>query len=196
MSKNKVSRKAKAYELFTKGFGPYSPEVRALGLKSSTRAAYHSEWLAAGRPGAPTDEIDDELIPQGSKILSENELLVPTEREEIKIVETESSETIGEEDSKGKQEGSVEETKGETKGEEESSHRGPNGKKLPTLIAGQGFTLAVTLSTKTIGLYQIAANMSEENLTLGDFLDACVEDTYRGRGYDLGLVKIGGNHGK
>jgi len=71
--------------------------------------------------------------------------------------------------------------------------KGSDGKKPQrTIVAGQGLTFQIAISTKTLQLYQIAASMSEDELTIGDFVDTCVEDFFRGRGFDLGLIKIGG----
>lgn len=59
----------------------------------------------------------------------------------------------------------------------------------------EGYALAVktTLSLKTLMLYQIEAGRRGDNLEVGDFIDECVADYFRGRGVDLGLVDLGGS---
>jgi len=73
----------------------------------------------------------------------------------------------------------------------ESEERG--GKVIPVL--GQGLTMTITISVKTLALYQIAASRLGGELTMGDFVDGCVELMHRDRGLDLGLINIrGGDH--
>lgn len=64
------------------------------------------------------------------------------------------------------------------------------------LVPGRGLTFAVTINTKTLAFYQVFQSRQKEPVTLGDFFDVTAEDFFRGRGYDLGLVKIGGGDGK
>ena len=49
----KQSKKELAYDLFSEGFESGSPEVKALGLKGTTRRTYYSVWLRKGRPATP-----------------------------------------------------------------------------------------------------------------------------------------------
>ena len=65
---------------------------------------------------------------------------------------------------------------------------------LPEEIVGKGIPVKVTLSISTLAYYQIASTQYR-SLTLGTFLDSCADDTFRGRGLSLGLVKEGGKHG-
>jgi hypothetical protein len=64
-------------------------------------------------------------------------------------------------------------------------------------IAGHGLNITAVISVKTMALYEIARaaqkelEPNSEELSLGDFIDVCVEDTYQGRGQDLGLIAIG-----
>jgi hypothetical protein len=67
-----------------------------------------------------------------------------------------------------------------------------NGAHPPQDITAEGLKVTVFISIKTMALYQIAQSKSSEQLTLGDFLDACAEDFFTGRGQDLGLVQVGG----
>jgi len=55
MGRAKITRKDKTYKLFSKGFTPSSPEVKALGLSKGSRESYYSEWKAEGQP-APSVE--------------------------------------------------------------------------------------------------------------------------------------------
>ena len=44
------SKKARAFQLFSQGKGPSSPEVKALGLHKSTRFKYYNQYLAVRKP--------------------------------------------------------------------------------------------------------------------------------------------------
>ncbi len=87
----------------------------------------------------------------------------------------------------------------EDEGEEiEIASNGKN-KKETQAVSATSLRVTVEISVKTLMLYHIAATKHRESgeegeLTLGDFIDACAEDTYVGRGLDLGLVSIGGNN--
>jgi hypothetical protein len=200
MSKPKtISKKARAYELFVKGYGPYSAEVRNLGLKGSTRASYYAEWKAAGYPRPDTEELDNDFIPRGRNALSEASLAVEQPSNEVDNIEEQEVVTndaeiefVEEEDKSSEAEKSDETDLGSG---EDGNGKQPakGGRKLRTMVAGQGLDIAVTLSLKTLSLYQYAASLNKDKLTLGDFLDTCVEDYYKGRGLDLGLVELGGN---
>lgn len=165
--------KEQAYRLFNEGKTASSPEVKVLGLKSSTRYSYHTMWEKAGRPAsAPGTPPASEPKAKG-KVISELEMIA------------EPTEELNEEEEE-KEEGSELKQKPKAR---------TDGKKYPaTLVAGQGLTFAVTISTKTLMLYQIAASQQGEELTLGDFVDVCVEDAYQGRGLDIGLITIGGRN--
>jgi hypothetical protein len=49
-TKGKDTKKAKAFQLFSEGNGPSSPEVKALGLHKSTRFKYYNQYLAVHKP--------------------------------------------------------------------------------------------------------------------------------------------------
>ena len=55
MGRASVTRKDKAYKLFSEDHVPSSPEVKALGLSKGSRDSYYSEWKAEGQP-APSVE--------------------------------------------------------------------------------------------------------------------------------------------
>lgn len=57
-------------------------------------------------------------------------------------------------------------------------------------VVGFGLPIRVQLSIKTLALYQIAKSRAKDGLNLGNFLDDCCADYFRGRGVDLGLVEL------
>lgn len=171
------SKKDVAFKLFAQGKTALSPEIKALKLKGKTRYNYYLEWKQIHGIKDEEETADES---KRKKIPSELTMLRPAEERE------EGEEPVESEDE-------PEETP--PKDEEKSKTSGDGKKPPPRMIAGQGLTFSITISTKTLMLYQIAAASQEEELTIGDFLDACVEDTYQGRGLDLGLVKTGGNNG-
>lgn len=87
------------------------------------------------------------------------------------------------------------------KGEEDKS-KGDGKKKnvaIPKSVADEGIMCNVRLSLHTLSLYKIANQSSVDitglPLSLGDFLDDCVEDFYQGRGLALGLINLGAGGG-
>jgi len=48
--KGRESKKAKAFQLFSHGKGPSSPEVKALGLHKSTRFKYYKQYMTTHKP--------------------------------------------------------------------------------------------------------------------------------------------------
>lgn len=174
-----MNKKAIAFSLFDKGKTPSSPEIKELKLKGGTRYTYFDDWKNKEIfPGA-----NKPLVESKGKVRSELEMVTPSTDKETKEEEEETNENEKETEVEGGGKAKVVGRKSEGKG---NGQKGP-----PGMVAGQGLTFAITISTKTLMLYQIAAG-KEEELTLGDFIDTCVEDTYRGRGFDLGLVKIAG----
>jgi hypothetical protein len=63
---------------------------------------------------------------------------------------------------------------------------------IPEKVVGEGLPIRVAISIKTLALYQYMRAKSGDSLELGDFIDDCVADVFRGRGFDLGLVKLEG----
>lgn len=181
-----MSKKDKAFELFDEGKTTSSPEVKELKLKGATRYNYYAEWQKAGGVASPSPKAISEAKVKG-KVVSELKMIA------------EPKEEVNEEEEKVNEEGEGEKEEEEEEKEPPESKEKPkekpstDGKKSPpTMVAGQGLTFAITISTKTLMLYQLAATYQDDELTLGDFIDTCVEDTYLGRGLDLGLVKTGG----
>lgn len=190
----KVSKKIKAYQLFAQGYEPKSPQVKALKLKYGTVQTYYCSWKSEGSPfpspppeekAADKSKVKPKIIkgkiplPGGESIrpLTELELVPP------KVESDELSVELGE----PKVEGSEEKPSGE-----KVVVPSDGKKQQPKSILAEGLTVTVNISPKTLMLYDLACSMQDGELTLGDFIDVCVEDTYRGRGVDLGLVKIGG----
>jgi len=62
---------------------------------------------------------------------------------------------------------------------------------IPEEVVGRGIPFKVTLSVRTIAYFQIASSINP-GLTIGDFIDQCVHDTFEGRGLSLGLIKLEG----
>ena len=189
----KVTKKGEAFKLFDEGETALSPKVKALKLKGKTRNNYYLRWKEE-RGIASSDAPLSESKGKG-RVISEREMVVPME--EVKENE---EEVAGGEEELGEDESETLEPEGDEKAGEPETHKPEGNKKVeptggkrpPTMIAGLGHTYAITISTKTVMFYQFAASQLEEELTLGDFFDMCVEDTYQGRGLDLGLVVIGG----
>lgn len=63
------------------------------------------------------------------------------------------------------------------------------------LIHGFGIPVRVLLNTITLTRYQVMRARIPD-MTLGDFLDACAEESFRGRGMDIGIINIRGQHGR
>ena len=49
-NKGKDTKKARAFQLFSEGKGPSSPEVKTLGLHKSTRFKYYNQYLVVYKP--------------------------------------------------------------------------------------------------------------------------------------------------
>ncbi len=75
------------------------------------------------------------------------------------------------------------------KGKEESSKE-----KARSSIIGEGLAIQVKISVKSMALFEDARHRiflnTGEKIMLGDFIDTCIEDFYKGRGMDLGIVQI------
>lgn len=201
------------YSLFSKGLDAHSPEVKELckatkHLQSGLHAAF-SKWKELGKPdhyphketgtgeakgkdvaalpGATVGGIDtttrqpaSQVAPKEEKPLVEksNEAEEPPEEEPP---QEEPPETPPETPPEEKAKGGIILAFGADEKEIDLDHM-------------EGYALAVktTLSLKTLMLYQIEAFRRGDNLEVGDFIDECVADYFRGRGVDLGLVDLGG----
>lgn len=169
-----MSKKAKAFDLFDQGLRPGDPELKALGIAAKTRFNYFQLWKRlpseAAQKIAEVTKVGKESGTRGlATILPGGEWIAPIS--EVAMKSTTDGGAINGETEKG-----------------ESSNVSP----LAEIIHGFGLTVTVEISVKTLMLYQIAAARVDEPITLGEFFDDCVEDFYRGRGVDLGLIRIGG----
>jgi len=167
------SKTARAFELFEEGKTASSPEVKALGLKPSSRYSLFSQWKHGKRE--PKAEVTTAL-PKGESVGGIDEVKgevkeKPEELEEEEEIAEEKPEVV-------KPEILIAREEGEKEGV------------IPENIVGEGLNIKVRVSVKTLALYQIAYTAAGDNLSLGDFLDSCVEDFFQGRGQDLGLVKM------
>ena len=197
------SKKSKAYRLFSEGKEARSPEVKALKLTKATRYNYFSAWKREGKPDhIPLRErgVAGGTVAAGETMLGGGEAVggyaepgtpVKVEaapvRETIELAEDEEEfEAMGE---AAILEGPLEEPPGEGKSKIELGLDG-NDKDISADVVGFGLPVRVSLSIKTLALYQIAASRSDDGLTLGDFLDLVAEDYFQGRGKDLGLMEL------
>jgi len=169
------SKTARAFELFEEGKTASSPEVKALGLKPSSRYSLLSQWKHGKRE--PKAEVTTTL-PKGESVGGIDEVKAEKATGEVKKeVEKE-------------QEPELEPKKGEEPREmvvagEEGEKKGG----IPENIIGEGLDVRVRLSVATLALYQIVYTAAGNDLSLGDFLDSCAEDFFLVRGKGLGLVE-------
>jgi len=182
----KGNLKVKAFHLFDKGKDASSPEVKALGLKPSTRYSYYSNWNK-GRGGEPEKRKKVNLL-GGESLGAYTPLISETGVEaepEPGPEPEEQNEPKG-----GKEVGVnvVAETPPILPLSVGGDHERPS---IPEKVVGAGLPVTVDLALKTLSFYEIARTI-DPKLTLGDFLDDCVQDFFWGRGKDLGLLEIGG----
>jgi len=183
--------KDKAFALFALHKEPSSPEVKALGIKSGTRWNYYNQWKKLGEPNPDVSAAELGVVPQKAtkreKRVSDKVTLpggavigsykpdeaivkpvVPSEGEATEQPEPESGEpkipiNLG------------------------GDHDRPS---ILGEVVGTGIPVTVVLSLKSLSFWEIAHSIAP-GLTLDNFIDDCVEDFFKGRGKDLGLVEIG-----
>jgi len=104
MGRAKITRKDKAFKLFSEGFVPSSPEVKAIRLSKGSRYAYYSKWKAEGQPapsaGQESKGVKEKATPpvKAKTVLTGGETIAP-------LSETPVEESKGaDEESKGKEE--------------------------------------------------------------------------------------------
>ena len=78
----KVSKRDKAFELFDEGKTSSSPEVKALGLKGTTRYNYYADWQKSKGVTSPSQGAISEAKGKG-KAISEFEMVVPEAEKEL-----------------------------------------------------------------------------------------------------------------
>ena len=88
----KKTKREKAFELFSQGFLPLSPEVKALGLHPSNRYKYYHQWESLGKPsgvekGHSSSTMVGSKLPAGETVGSIDETRVPqrVEKEEPEL---------------------------------------------------------------------------------------------------------------
>lgn len=184
------SKRKQAFELFDKGFLPNSPEVKALGLKSTTRGNYYTQWgkgekydaakkrrktVVDGETiGAFSEDItvNEKKIEQQSEVdQPEDEPIDPDEETESPDDEpieenSESNPDISESEGDVVEEDDVLVTMGEIN--EAGVDKKKNGKKpekelkIATTVVDNGIRCTVFLSLNTLTLYKMAAATQAE----------------------------------
>jgi len=199
------------FTLFTKGFLPTSPEARELckstkHMQSGIHALF-SLWKKLGKPDVypkkPPQESSlsnktsagEAVLPGGERVGGIDEVKHPAMPLKPEAPPLEAKEK-------------KEELEGEPAGEEKTEAEKSEGEKakpgielatkedtentIPEKVVGEGLPIRVAISIKTLALYQYMRAKSGDSLELGDFIDDCVADVFKGRGFDLGLVKLEG----
>jgi len=210
-----MNKKAKAFELFSQGFESSSPEVKALGLKANTRYSYFSKWNKAGQPSSlvvpekPTKAqkaiLKKMSLPGGESIQNISEFrsnkvkggedIVKEETDKVKEGDTEVKEPESKDDEPQPKVDEPEPKDEKPEGKPQTEKMGilSDGSTQIKQLSGQPVVVTVAISPKTLALYDIARSLNEgQELTMGDFFDTSAEDFFNGRGWDLGLVPVGG----
>ena len=198
-----ISKRKQAFALYDQGFVPGSDEVKAVpGLKANTRWTYYTQWrkikgIKTVGQGAKPDGTTAVAASAGESVRVIAEKVPPKPPpppppENGDTPEADKKEDEEEEDGFPSLDGGPGAATGEAEKTAAVTEKvGKGGEPQYKSVAGQGLLVQVKISVKTMMLYEIAASMTKNGpLLLGDFIDTCVEDTYRGRGKDLGLVEI------
>ena len=201
----KESRKVKAYKFFSEGKHFTSPEVKALGLKHGTRYGYFREWERGGKldhvPSGGGGASGLTSLGNGDAVGGYTEPTTPVEVEtpattappppEIAEDEEDDGEfdTLGEGEERTKATVKLVHTKSRSGKPNYSDGDEDNVAAIPEEVIGSGLRIETTVSLKTLSLFEIAKTI-DTKLSLGDFIDDCVEDFFRGRGKDIGLLNI------
>lgn len=183
----------KAFAFFDQGKMPADPEVKALGLTHPTRWSYFSDWQKESqKPGYSAEKIDEIVETTSPPVIDEVStrkgkkpalLIDETKRGVHSVEEAETEET------------EIHSVQPETERKTDLvDGKGTPIPMLPDFIAGQGISIRVEISAKSLHYYEIAATTAtvagDGNLSIGDFIDDCIEDFFRGRGQSLGLIKL------
>lgn len=176
------------FKLFSEDNPPHSDKIKALVEKAGSRNLYYAMWKRMGkpdhvpekgrigRPSAGEAQLDEGETVSGFDELAAQQVEAPSKPKEPP--EVEQKETTGEQaEEKSRIELGLDETDKQS---------------VSADVVGFGLPIRVQLSIKTLALYQYAASRSPDGLTLGDFLDDCCADYFKGRGVDLGLVSLEG----
>lgn len=87
------------------------------------------------------------------------------------------------------------EEKAETAGGEEGEKEEPKREGIADeFVEGEAIWIKAQVSMKTMTYYELAksrvAREDGSKLSLGDFLDICVDDYFKGRGQELGIIRL------
>ncbi len=196
-----MAKKEAAFALFEEGKTAISPEVKALKLKSHTRATYFWEWKrgkgvtgSQSRGGETVGGIDETRQIKKDENQQEVEEAETPKTEAILGEELEFEEPETEKPQAQESIGGASEAR-----EKEGKDKDKPSAKAGLTIAEEGIRCVVFLSLPTLTLYEIAAAKQVQlsgngvaKLTLGDFLDTCAETFFKDRNLKLGLIKLGG----
>jgi len=180
------------FKFFSEGNPPHADKIKALVEKAGSRNLYYAMWKRLGKPDHVPEKrekiirggVGEAVLPSGETVGGIDELTQPVQQVEAPPKPKEPEEGAPE---------TEEEVVGETKepkielGLDETDKQS-----VSADVVGFGLPIRVQLSIKTLALYQIAASRSDDGLSLGDFIDSCAEDYFKGRGVDLGLVELKG----
>lgn len=188
-SSRKTTKKDRAYALFCEGKVPTSPEIKALGVNDSTRYKYFYAWQADGKPDRVPEGPRHKASPAPSlpggetvKAIDETKTLAEAEKAKEQAQKAKLEDGLGavSEESQDKEDG----------GGKSNGAKSPASSSAAKSVIGQGLTVTCKVSIKTMALYEYAGTVAGDELTFGDFVDTCVEDFFRGRNQDLGIVKL------
>lgn len=192
----------KLCQLFSQGVSAQDPRIAALVPRPGTRNLIHGAWKGWGKPEHyhPREEkavvtgghVTEVILPGGERVGGIDEVKHPATP--LKPETPLKSETNGEGEDEGEGDGEGEEgeTKAEAKPGFELATKEDIEGTIPEKVVGEGLPIRVIISVKTLALYQYMRAKSGDNLELGDFIDDAVADVFKGRGLDLGLVKLEG----
>lgn len=199
-----MSRRDTAFALFCQGKTPSSPEIKALGLAPDTRYNYLTSWRNLGKPDhyphvSRTQRKKEQkkggvakptMLEGGESVGGYEEPSVEDIADEIPKIESKTPET----EAKREPELETQETEASVATSElpVKPKYGDDHKELtaiPEEVVGAGLRIEVTVSLKTLAFFEIVHTI-DPHLSLGDFIDDCVVDFFRGRGKDFGLLEI------
>ena len=114
-----MSKKDKAFALFDEGKTSSSPDVKALGLKGTTKYNYYADWQKSKGVTSPSQGAISEAKGKG-KAISELEMVVPSEEKELGEGKVKEGQETGEGKAGEEVEGKIPRTVLENQGENQS----------------------------------------------------------------------------
>ena len=199
----------KLCQLFSQGVSAQDPRVAALVPRPGTRNMLHGAWKGWGKPehyhpreknAVPVGgHVTEAVLPGGERVGGIDEVkhpatpLKPEAPPKLEAKEEKESEEELEEEPEGEEKTEAEKPEAEkAKPRIELATKEDIENTIPEKVVGEGLPIRVAVSIKTLALYQYMRAKSGDSLELGDFIDDCVADVFKGRGFDLGLVKLEG----